>query len=67
MDDTKKWALARARFDALRNNLPSRIDRELVKEYHLILDALHDASDEDLSHFRIPENQLKPQVVGVQS
>jgi hypothetical protein len=66
MDDTKKWALARARFDALRNNLPSRIDRELVKEYHLILDALHDASDEDLSHFRIPENQLKPQVVGVQ-
>jgi hypothetical protein len=66
MGDAKLWALALARFDALRTNVPSRIDRELVEECHSILNALKEASGDDLGHFRIPQNRLKPQVIGIQ-
>jgi hypothetical protein len=64
MIDAKKWALARARFDALRKNVPKEVDRSRIDEYHQILDGLQQASGEDLSTFRIPESEVKPRIVG---
>ena len=65
MRDEKKWALAWVRFDALRRNIPRSISKDRVDEYHSILEALHAATGEDLSPFRIPDGELKPLVVAM--
>jgi uncharacterized protein (TIGR02391 family) len=53
-----------ARLDALRQNLPALIDEDIVRDYNSIVHALQVAAhDENMVHFRIPQSELKPQVV----
>jgi hypothetical protein len=62
MHDKKSWALAISQFNALRSNIPTSISEKLVIEYHEILKSLESATTEDLSSFRIPQDQLEPRV-----
>ena len=66
MLDLRKWAAARARLEALKNNIPNWIDQERVNDYHGIVDALEAASGEDLRDFRIPPAEVKPRIASVQ-
>lgn len=59
MDNFRKWHLAWAQFDAFEKNLPSSIREKHVVEYHGILDLLHEVTGEDVSAFRIPDDELK--------
>src|SRR5258708_6911051 len=63
MADQQQWALAWAKSSALQRNIPSEVDRTRVAEYHQILADLQAASGEDLSHFRIPDSEVKPQII----
>jgi hypothetical protein len=64
MIDDRQFRVARARFDALRRNIPLSLKKEDVAEYHSILDALQTATGEDLSAFRIPNDQFKKRITG---
>ncbi len=56
-----------ARLDALRQNIPSSIDEDVVRDYNSMVQALQVAShDENLVHFRIPDTELKPRIVSIQ-
>src|ERR1035441_7455280 len=48
-----------ARFQALLSNRPSSGDEGEVSQFHEIVSALGEASNEDLSSFRIPEAAMK--------
>lgn len=65
MIDPQKWKLALARFNGYYANIPSFIKTEHVADYHAIVAALEEASAEDLSHFKIPSDKLKPKLVSV--
>ena len=65
MIDDKRFSVAWARFDALRRNIPPWLKTEQVAEYHSIVDGLQEASGEDLSAFRIPDDQIKPRITAV--
>ncbi len=65
MIDDKRFSVAWARFDALRRNIPPWLKTEQVAEYHSIVDDLQEASGEDLSAFRIPDDQIKPRITAV--
>jgi hypothetical protein len=65
MQIDREWVLALARFEAFRNNLPSRFDQQRVGEYHAHVDALGAASKDDLTSFRIPPAEMKREVVSV--
>jgi len=62
MDDYRKWHLAWAKLDAFSKDLPTSILEKHVTEFHAILDLLHEASGEDVSPFRIPDEEVKPVV-----
>lgn len=64
MREEKQFSMAWARFNALRSNIPNWIKKDQVNDYHSILDALEQASGEDLGVFRIPHHQLKPRITG---
>lgn len=64
MPDPKKFAIAHARLQSLRGNIPSSVDERCVNEYHSIMTALQEASGDDLSSFAIPTEELKPRVIG---
>src|SRR6266446_1006070 len=65
MLDPQKWKLAISRFNGYYANIPSGGKTEQVEEYHAIVSALEEASGEDLSHFKIPTNKIKPKIVSV--
>jgi hypothetical protein len=57
--DQKALDQALARFEGFRNNLPVTISESCVREYHSILDAITDATKENLEGFKIGDNQLE--------
>ena len=63
MDDYKKWNLAAARFVGFANNVPNIVNENRVNEYHSIVDALQEASGENLSAFRISAEELKQKTI----
>jgi hypothetical protein len=60
MDDDRKWHLAWAQLDAFSKNLPQSIEEKHVTEFHRLLDLLREATGEDISAFRIPDEEVKP-------
>jgi len=62
MQDEKAWRIAISQFNALRSNIPSSVSEDVVSEYHNILETLQSASGEDLSSFRVPQDQIEPRV-----
>ncbi len=64
MRDEKKWRLGVSMIRGLEQHVPASIDEACVEHYHSIVSTLEQASGEDLSHFRIPPNRLRPRVVG---
>jgi hypothetical protein len=66
MLDQKKWSIAYIKFKAYYANVPSWIKTPEVAYYHELVSALEQASGEDLSHFKIPADRVKPKVVGAQ-
>jgi hypothetical protein len=65
MDSDRQWHLAWAQLEALRKNLPEQVEEKHVSEFHSILNLLHEATSEDISSFRIPEEEVKPIIAGV--
>jgi phage terminase small subunit len=63
MDDNRRWLIAWSRFEAFRKNPPNWWDEGAVSEFHDIVDSLEEASGEDLSSFRVPESELKHEIV----
>jgi hypothetical protein len=64
MDDDRKWHLAWAQLDAFSKNLPTYVEEKHVVEFHSLLNLLHEATGEDVSPFRIPDNEVKPKPTG---
>ena len=66
MGDAHSSNVAWVRFVAFRNNQPSWWDEQEVSRFHEIVAALEHAYGVDLSAFRIPDSEMKQQIVGVQ-
>ncbi len=66
MFDRKKWSIAYIEFKGYYGNVPAWIKSPEVAYYHELISALEEASGEDLSHFKIPPERVKPRVVGAQ-
>lgn len=66
MLDEKKWTLASVRLQAMRNSIPTYVDKDMVAEYHGILTGFEEASGEDFSAFRIPDTKVTPRVTSIQ-
>jgi pyrimidine deaminase RibD-like protein len=64
MTDARQFSIAYSRLNALRTNIPPFIDESEVASYHAIIDALQEALDESLKDFRIPDDKIKPKVIG---
>jgi hypothetical protein len=61
------WNVNIVRLEALRQNIPSLIGENIVRDYNAIVHVLQVAShDENMVHFRISDTELKPRVVSVQ-
>jgi hypothetical protein len=61
-----QWNVNIVRLEALRQNIPSLIGENIVRDYNAIIHALQVAShDENMVHFRIPDTELKPRIVSV--
>jgi hypothetical protein len=60
-------AEALARLTALKSNLPNPlgVQEKYVNEFHQILDLLELNSGSDLSRFRVPTSELRPQVASL--
>ena len=65
MDEDRKWHLAWAQLDAFSKNLPSNVREADVEEFHRYLDLLHDVTGEDISPFRIPQDDVRPHVMSM--
>jgi hypothetical protein len=63
MTDDQKWSLAWSKLAPLKNDPPLNFEESHIREYHAILDLLHEASREDVSHFRIPPEQMQPKLL----
>jgi hypothetical protein len=62
-----QWNVNIVRLEALRQNIPTWIGENIVRDYNAIVHALQVAShDENIVHFRIPDAEIKPRVVSVQ-
>src|SRR5437660_5219186 len=66
MRDRQKWKLAMSRFNGYYANIPSWLKTEQIEDYHDIVSALEEASGEDLSHFKIPADKIRPKIRSVQ-
>src|SRR5712664_882416 len=65
--DQKALDQALALFEGFKNNLPSSISENSVKEYHRIVDAIGLAADETQLHvFEIGDHELEHKVIGGQ-
>lgn len=67
MNNDKNWNMASARLAAFGTNPPHEIDEARVDEYHSILDALEEATQENLAVFRIPAEEMKPKLIRTQA
>jgi hypothetical protein len=66
MGDTHNPNVAWVRFVAFRNDQPHWWHEREVSQFHEVVAPLEDAYGVDLSAFRIPDSEMKPQIVGVQ-
>lgn len=57
--------MAWAQLGALKSNLPVSVEEKHVAEFHTILKLLFEATAEDTSVFRIPEEDVKPRLISV--
>lgn len=60
MDEARKWNLAWSHLEAFEKHMPNSIEEKHVAEFHGIVDLFRDATNEDVSPFRIPDAELKP-------
>ena len=60
MDIAKKQSLAMAQFQAFQTNPPSFWDESTVSQFNVVVSALEEAYERDLSSFLISEAELKP-------
>lgn len=65
MDADRKWHLAWAQLDAFKKNLPGSVEEKHVTEFHAILMMLQEASGEDVSPFRIPDDELRRAITSI--
>ena len=65
MDNDRKWHLAWAKLGSFVKHTPTPVEESHVVEFHAILDLLHEASGEDTSPFRIPDDAVKPVITSV--
>jgi hypothetical protein len=56
--DERKLAQALALFEGFRKNIPPAVRENVVEDYHRIVDALAEATGEDLSAFKIQPHEL---------
>jgi hypothetical protein len=63
MVDPKTFKMAAFRLEALRRDIPEDITEDHVVEYHRLLRELQEASGEDLSAFRISDNEVQKRLV----
>lgn len=54
-----------SRFNGYYANMPPWLKAEQIADYHSIVTALEEASGEDLSHFKIPPDKIRPKVISV--
>ena len=60
----KNLAKLLARLTALKNNLPKNpVHRKYADEFNSILVGLEKISTEDLNEFKIPDHEIKPQLM----
>ncbi len=60
MADSKKLTIALTQLEVMTRNIPDDVPEDRVTEYHTILGDLESSLEEDLSAFRIPQNDVKP-------
>jgi hypothetical protein len=60
MPDSKKLTIALTQLEVMRRNIPDDVPEERVNEYHAIVADLESSLEEDLSAFRIPQNDVTP-------
>lgn len=65
MDNDRKWHLAWAQLDAFAKNLPPSVTEAHVRQFHGYLDLLHESTGEDISPFRISEEDVKPHIMSL--
>ena len=58
-------AVAWAKFEAFRKNLPREIDEDAVSEFNAVIEGLQTAFGHELSAFRIADGDLKNQIVAI--
>ena len=63
MDGYRKWHLACAQLDAYKKHLPDPPLEKHVAEFHSIVKLLEEFSGEDLQSFRIPDDEVKPELI----
>jgi hypothetical protein len=65
MREPQKWKLAMSRFNGYYANIPPWLKAEQIADYHSIVTALEEASGEDLSHFKIPPDKIRPKIISI--
>src|SRR5579862_6122252 len=60
----RSLAQALARLEGFKKNIPPSIRQAVVVEYHRLVDDLASATGEDLTAFKIREEEIRHQVVG---
>jgi len=65
VDRAREWYIAMAKLEALAAHIPSRISRQHVEEFHEILTLFADATGEDISIFRVPDDKMQRQPISV--
>jgi len=58
-----KWGVAISKLRGFMGFIDEPFDEEKVADYHAILALFEEASDYDLSHFKIPPEKMKPKVI----
>jgi hypothetical protein len=66
IEDEKKWNLGVAKLGAFMQTVRAPYDEDVVAHFHEIVMLLEQASVEDLSHFKIPAEKMKPRVISAQ-
>src|SRR5207244_3757212 len=66
VSDAKKWNLGISMLSSFMQYQRGPFDEEQVEQFHKIVTILEEASDEDLSHFKIAPDRLKPTIVSSQ-
>jgi hypothetical protein len=64
IQDSKKWNIGISQLAAFMQHIPTTVDEEDVEQFHGIVKILEEASGEDLSYFKIPNEKLAPRITG---